>query len=148
MLEKYRNVCFGRCPHVFCQGQPVLPLGLSDVLGNSMVKIWCPKCQNVYFPKSSRTSSIDGAYFGTTFAHLFLMQHPELVPPPPNQTYVPRVYGFRINKSAKCIQVRSERAEQQALKHQEQQERERQEPGSRRAGGPAKGAAGTPKGLQ
>merc|ERR1712010_356353 len=115
MLEKYKNVAFGRCPHVFCQGQPVLPLGLSDVLGNSVVKIWCPKCEHVYFPKSSRTASIDGAYFGTTFALLFLMQNPELVPPPPNQTYVPRVYGFRLNKNAKCIQVRSERAEQQSL---------------------------------
>lgn len=133
MLDKYRNVHFGRCPHVFCQGQPVLPLGLSDVLGNSMVKIWCPKCQAVYFPKSSRTCSIDGAYFGTTFAHLLMMQHADLVPPPPSQDYVPKVYGFRINKTAKCIQARSERAEQQALKHQEQQERERREVQSKRS---------------
>jgi len=133
MLEKYKEVAFGRCPHVFCQGQPVLPLGLSDILGNSMVKIWCPKCQLVFFPKSSRTCSIDGAYFGATFANLFLMQNADLVPPPPSQTYVPRVYGFRINNKAKCIQVRNERAEHQALKHQEQEERERREAERKRA---------------
>lgn len=120
MLDKYRKVDFGRCPHVFCQGQPVLPLGLSDVLGNSMVKIWCPKCQDVYFPKSSRTCSIDGAYFGTTFAHLFMLQHHDLVPPPPSQTYVPKIYGFRINPAAKCIQVRNDLAQQQTIKHQDQ----------------------------
>jgi len=140
MLEKYKNVAFGRCPHVFCQGQPVLPLGLSDVLGNSMVKIFCPKCENVYFPKSSRTCSIDGAYFGTTFAHLFLMQYPELVPPPPSQTYVPRVYGFRINPQARCIQVRHERTEQQALKQQEEQRRRGGE--RKKSGGGGRGGGG------
>ena len=31
MLEKYKNTHFGRCPRAFCQGQPVLPVGQSDV---------------------------------------------------------------------------------------------------------------------
>jgi len=41
---------------------------------------------------------LDGAYFGTTFPHLFLIQFPELWPPKPVkvEAYVPRVFGFRV----------------------------------------------------
>ena len=45
-------------------------------------------------------ADIDGAYFGTTFPHLFLMQFPELIPTRPAQSYVPRVFGFRINRES------------------------------------------------
>lgn len=43
---------------------------------------------------------IDGAYFGTTFPHVFLMTHAQLVPPPPTQAYVPRVYGYKVHTSS------------------------------------------------
>jgi hypothetical protein len=76
MYEKYRLAHFGRCPHVFCQGQPVLPVGLSDLPRNYTVNVFCPRCHNLYFPKSTRQANIDGAYFGTTFPHLYLMTHP------------------------------------------------------------------------
>lgn len=115
MLTKYKKAEFGRCPNVFCQGQPVLPLGLSDIVGMDMVKIWCPKCEQVYFPKSTRMCSLDGAYFGTTFAHLFIMQHSELTPPAPLQAYVPKIYGFRISANADCAKLREYATEQQRL---------------------------------
>jgi hypothetical protein len=76
MYEKYRLAHFGRCPHVFCQGQPVLPVGLSDLPRNYTVNVFCPRCHGLYFPKSTRQANIDGAYFGTTFPHLYLMTHP------------------------------------------------------------------------
>ena len=76
MYEKYRVAAFGRCPHVFCQGQPVLPVGLSDLPRNYTVNVFCPRCHGLYFPKSTRQANIDGAYFGTTFPHLYLMTHP------------------------------------------------------------------------
>jgi hypothetical protein len=76
MYEKYRNAAFGRCPHVFCQGQPVLPVGLSDLPRNYTVNVFCPRCHGLFFPKSTRQANIDGAYFGTTFPHLYLMTHP------------------------------------------------------------------------
>jgi hypothetical protein len=76
MYEKYRAASFGRCPHVFCQGQPVLPVGLSDLPRNYTVNVFCPRCHGLFFPKSTRQANIDGAYFGTTFPHLYLMAHP------------------------------------------------------------------------
>jgi len=100
MYEKYQNVHFGRCPRVFCQGQQVLPVGLCDNPRNCTVAIYCPRCQDLFHPKSSRQANIDGAYFGSTFPHLFLLTQPELIPPRPTQGYVPRIYGFRINKES------------------------------------------------
>lgn len=100
MYEKYRSASFGRCPHVFCQGQPVLPVGLHDLPRNYTVNVFCPRCHGLFFPKSTRQSNIDGAYFGTTFPHLYLMTHPDMIPAKPNQEYHPRVYGFKINKAS------------------------------------------------
>lgn len=45
-------------------------------------------------------AEIDGAYFGATFPHVFLMTHAHLVPPPPTQVYVPRVYGYKVHSSS------------------------------------------------
>ncbi|RLN92519.1 hypothetical protein BBJ28_00011336 [Nothophytophthora sp. Chile5] len=100
MLEKYQNVDFGRCHRVYCQGQPVLPVGQSDVPRHTTVNVFCPKCRDIFFPKSQRAGQIDGAYFGATFPHVFLMTHAHLVVAPPTQTYVPRVFGYKIHSSS------------------------------------------------
>ena len=94
-----------------CNSQPVLPVGLKDEIGSDTVKIFCPKCQCVYHPPVVRHRShhggvanggVDGAAFGTTFPHLFLMTFSNLVPDrlPANSAYVPRVFGFRVHSSA------------------------------------------------
>mmetsp|Transcript_4411 Transcript_4411/g.15799 ORF Transcript_4411/g.15799 Transcript_4411/m.15799 type:complete len:278 (+) Transcript_4411:348-1181(+) len=98
MLEKYKNADFGRCPRVFCNGQPCLPVGQTDVARMSTVKIFCPKCADIYYPRSKYQGNIDGAYFGTTFPHLFFMTYGYLKPEKPNHTYVPRIFGFKIHK--------------------------------------------------
>jgi hypothetical protein len=106
-------------------------------MGVDTVKIYCPKCSQVFHPpplRSSRSSSnaittatttsgsganvagsntgatsapttiqssgVDGAAFGTTFPHLFLMTFSNLVPDPlpPESAYVPRIFGFRIHR--------------------------------------------------
>ncbi|KAF6012900.1 hypothetical protein HII13_001387 [Brettanomyces bruxellensis] len=64
MLEKYRNGDFGYCPRVNCKLTPLLPVGLSDKPGVASVKLYCPNCEDLYNPKSSRHASIDGAFFG------------------------------------------------------------------------------------
>eukprot|EP00252_Welwitschia_mirabilis_P020697 TRINITY_DN511_c0_g1_i2.p1 TRINITY_DN511_c0_g1~~TRINITY_DN511_c0_g1_i2.p1 ORF type:complete len:306 (-),score=50.30 TRINITY_DN511_c0_g1_i2:306-1223(-) len=101
MLEKYKSNDFGRCPRVCCTGQPCLPVGQSDIPRTSTVKIYCPKCEDVYYPRSKYQGNTDGAYFGTTFPHLFLMTYPHLKPQKAAQTYVPRIFGFKIHKSAR-----------------------------------------------
>eukprot|EP00980_Cylindrotheca_fusiformis_P007212 scaffold1525_cov142-Cylindrotheca_fusiformis.AAC.12 len=113
MYNKYAGKEFGTCPLVQCAGQPVLPVGLRDEMGADTVKIYCPKCQCVYHPPPIRSRSshhggaagaagVDGAAFGTTFPHLFLMTFSNLVPDrlASDSAYVPRVFGFRVHMSA------------------------------------------------
>lgn len=101
MLEKYKNTDFGRCPRVYCSGQPCLPVGQSDIPRTSTVKIYCPKCEDVYYPRSKYQGNTDGAYFGTTFPHLFLMTYAHIKPSRPMQSYVPKIFGFKIHRSAR-----------------------------------------------
>eukprot|EP00271_Cylindrocystis_brebissonii_P012959 TRINITY_DN32484_c0_g1_i1.p1 TRINITY_DN32484_c0_g1~~TRINITY_DN32484_c0_g1_i1.p1 ORF type:complete len:295 (+),score=57.11 TRINITY_DN32484_c0_g1_i1:244-1128(+) len=101
MLEKCRGtVDFGRCPRVFCAGQPCLPMGQSDIPRSSTVKIYCPKCEDIFYPRSKYQGNVDGAYFGTTFPHLFLMTYPFIKPAKPMQGYVPRIFGFKLHKDS------------------------------------------------
>jgi len=109
MLEKYKAVHFGRCPRVLCRGQPTLPVGLSDTTNQESVKLYCPRCEEVYNSKSSRHEHIDGAYFGTTFPHLFFLTFPELKSAKSTESYIPRVFGFRVNQHAykKSLEART-----------------------------------------
>ena len=66
---------------MLCQGQPLLPVGLTDVPYEKSVKLHCGRCEDIYSPKSSRHGSIDGAYFGTSFPHLLFLVYPALLPP-------------------------------------------------------------------
>jgi casein kinase II subunit beta len=100
MYEKLTSASFGKCPRAFCSGQPALPIGRSDVPRNYTVQIFCPMCHDIFTPRSSRSASIDGAYFGTTFPHLFMLTFPECIPKKNSQYFVPRVFGFRIHKSS------------------------------------------------
>ena len=108
MFEKYQESEFGRCPRVHCHGQNVLPIGLSDQHRNYPVNIYCPKCQELYYPRSSKQTELDGAFFGTTFAHMLLLSYPELIPckPTAKEHYTPRVYGFKINRESAYYQLR------------------------------------------
>lgn len=100
MEDKYRQFHFGRCPRVFCGGQAVLPVGQSDVVRESSVKVFCPKCEDIYYPRSSRHKSLDGAFWGTTFPHLLLlqMQEQQVTMTKSKQQYVPRIFGFRVRR--------------------------------------------------
>jgi casein kinase II subunit beta len=100
MLEKYRQCHFGRCPRALCRGQSCLPVGISDTTNQESVKLYCPRCEDIYKSKSSRHEHIDGAYFGTTFPHLFFLTFPELKMQRSEEAYIPRVFGFRVHKDA------------------------------------------------
>ena len=98
----------GRCPRVYCNNHPCLPVGTSDVFRTATVKIFCPKCEDIYFPRSKYQGNIDGAYYGTTFPHLFLMTYGYLKPQKCATAYVPRIFGFKIRE--KNEQQRAEKA--------------------------------------
>jgi Casein kinase II regulatory subunit len=117
-ILQYAGKEFGTCPLVQCGGQPVLPVGIKDEVGAHTVKIYCPKCQCIYHPPPVRSRTnhhgnagsggsigVDGASFGTTFPHLFLMTFSNLVPDPlpVDSAYIPRVFGFRIHSSARQV---------------------------------------------
>lgn len=106
MAERYKAGYFGTCPRVHCHASNMIPCGISDVLDTATVKLFCPTCSEVYEPKGSRCIDLDGAYFGTTFPHLFFMQYPELKRPLPKESYVPRIFGFRVNANShqKCLE--------------------------------------------
>lgn len=105
MLEKYKLVHFGRCPRVHCQGQPALPVGQSDLPRMHTTKIFCCRCEDIYYPRSSRQANVDGAYFGTTFCHLFLQTYWEMRPKPIETLYVPRIFGFKIHRPEGTPQI-------------------------------------------
>jgi len=97
MREKYLNNVFGVCPRVLCGGQNVLPIGMSENLRHSRVKVYCPKCEDVYVPKK-KCEDVDGAYFGTSFANIILQTYPDLIPKEQPVTFVPKIFGFKIHK--------------------------------------------------
>ncbi|CAG8273136.1 unnamed protein product [Penicillium salamii] len=114
MLEKYKKSDFGKCPRVMCDGHALLPVGQSDLANLTTVKLYCPKCEDIYNPKSSRHASIDGAYFGTSFHSILFQVYPALNPAKSCRRYEPRIYGFRVHAAAAL--ARYQDGERQDLK--------------------------------
>ncbi|KAG8935246.1 casein kinase 2 regulatory subunit [Tulasnella sp. 419] len=82
MVEKYEAGHFGTCPRVYCHSTHVAPCGQIDLPGLDTVKLYCPNCNDIYTPPSSRFQGVDGAFFGTTFPHLLFQTFRELAPAP------------------------------------------------------------------
>lgn len=96
VYQKFLSGVYGTCPRALCDRQKVLPVGLSDTMRNSRFKSFCPRCEEVYLPKS-RQLNVDGACFGTSFPQVFLMHYPQaLILPPKIYHYEPKIFGFRI----------------------------------------------------
>ena len=50
----------------------------------------------MFIPHKGKGVDVDGAYFGVSFPHIFLLSNPELVPEFESKKHVPKIYGFRI----------------------------------------------------
>ena len=89
MKNKFLNAEFGYCPRILCERQIVLPIAMSEDLSISRVKVFCPKCEDVYVPRN-RFVDIDGAYFGCSFPSIFFQTFPDLIPKEKPNKYIPR----------------------------------------------------------
>ncbi|KAG4304495.1 hypothetical protein PORY_002205 [Pneumocystis oryctolagi] len=104
IAEKFEMGHFGHCPRVYCNSTSVVPCGRSDLPGVETVKLFCPNCLDIYVPPNSRFQNIDGAFFGTTFPHLFFQTYPEYKPTVSRKCfhiYQPKIYGFRVSEKSK-----------------------------------------------
>ena len=95
MREKILNGVFGFCPRLLCGGQNVIPIGMSEMLKHSRVKVFCPKCEDVYIPKK-KCEDVDGAYFGPSFPFILMKSHTDLLPKEKPKEFVPSIYGFKL----------------------------------------------------
>ena len=92
---KYLQGAYGYCPRAFCDKQRVIPNGLSDVLRQNRVKVYCAKCEEMYIPQG--TNRLDGAYFGSSLSHIFFQTYSKVIVLPPKVYYYePQLFGFRI----------------------------------------------------
>lgn len=103
MAEKFDHKQFGTCPRYYCNGMQLLPCGLSDTIGKHTVRLYCPSCQDLYLPQSSRFLCLEGAYWGTSFPGVFLKHFKALedyVERKGKESYQLKVFGFKIADEA------------------------------------------------
>lgn len=104
MLRKFLTGEFGTCPRALCDNQKCIPIGLSEKLRSSRVKIFCPKCDEVYMIQKYKSgvgvqtaTSLDGSYFGQSFPHIFLTTFDNYIEQQPKEyLYEPQISGFKI----------------------------------------------------
>jgi len=102
MREKYLKGVFGTCPRVLCDRQHVLPIDPSENIQGSEVKIFCPKCEQMFSPKGKQ-KDFDGAFFGSSFPQIFLQSYPALVPLEPPRPFASKVFGFKLHHQKSLI---------------------------------------------
>jgi casein kinase II subunit beta len=96
MREKYDQNRFESCPRTLCNGVRCLPFGPSDDVGRATLKLFCPCCNDIYRIRDPQCAFLDGAFFGPTWAHIFLASYPDVVPMGPPEKYIERLFGYRI----------------------------------------------------
>jgi len=96
---KYSKGIYGQCPRVFCRGQSLIPVGMHDKPGRSLIKCFCYRCRDIYHPIVLQHRKIDGVAFGTTLPHLLLQRFPELAVRRASEKYEARIYGFQLHNN-------------------------------------------------
>jgi casein kinase II subunit beta len=99
MRDKYMNGDFCRCPRTFCEQTLCLPYGRSDEVDESSLMMFCPKCREVYLPEDEVCARIDGAFFGTSWIHMFMQEWAHIFPRGTLRKPSLRLFGFRIETS-------------------------------------------------
>ncbi len=104
MKRKYISNDFGLCQRNNCNEHSLLPTAITDEKGKECVRLYCSNCCDIYLPIKECYKNIDGSYFGTTFAHLFLLSFPIFKPKQSildcrTPKYTPKIFGFRLHKT-------------------------------------------------
>lgn len=105
MASKFERSEFGVCPRFYCDGMHLIPVGATDIPGQETVRLYCPCCNDIYLPLSSRYLNIDGAFFGTTFPGLLVKMFPEIenqckirINKVNQDNFGLRLFGFKIHE--------------------------------------------------
>jgi casein kinase II subunit beta len=95
--EKFLSGVYGICWNDKCasENKLVIPIG-SDVVGQGGTDVYCPSCGECYVPRDPKLSQLDGAYFGSSAAHMLVLQFKNSIEPGSTTPYIPLLYGFRI----------------------------------------------------
>jgi casein kinase II subunit beta len=99
ILQKSKARVYGHCPRLFCQKTLCIPCGQPGPKVDT-VKRFCPVCRQIYKLDNQIAIGTDGAYFGMEYIDVFVSLHPEVLVVEPREEYVPRIYGFRISRTA------------------------------------------------
>lgn len=107
MASKFERNEFGSCPRYYCDGMHLIPCGATDSPGQETVRLYCPCCNDIYLPSSSRYLNIDGSFFGTSFPGLLLQKFPEIenqcrirINKVNQDNFGLRLFGFKINEAS------------------------------------------------
>jgi casein kinase II subunit beta len=96
VIEKYVDSVFGTCLRIGCQGELLLPIGLTSEVGKKPFKAFCPCCREVYDPRPKQT--LDGAFFGPNMVHIFIDQMKIKKHHAAYSPYTHYAFGFRVRE--------------------------------------------------
>ena len=96
---------YGTCPRVLCMEQALIPYGVSEVPGTSLLRTYCPTCNDIYSCQKDRHESVDGAFFGPNFAHMLAMSYPDEFKNERSKAwnfdkFPIKLYGYKVHESA------------------------------------------------
>ena len=95
IYKHFLQMGYGNCQRALCDKQSLLPFGMYDKLRAGRVKVYCPKCEEIYIP--TKKFNLDGAFFGPSLVHIFLAEYKKVVVLPPARFYYePKMHGFSI----------------------------------------------------
>ncbi|CAD2091092.1 casein kinase II beta chain, putative [Plasmodium vinckei brucechwatti] len=95
MKDKYIKGDFGHCSRVSCSQHNVLPIGLFDQVKIAKVHVYCPLCQEIYKIHDDKIY-LDGAFFGTSFPHIFLQTYPYYSTLKTPSYCTSKIFGFSV----------------------------------------------------
>eukprot|EP00123_Amoebidium_parasiticum_P005126 comp16376_c0_seq1/m.14230 comp16376_c0_seq1/g.14230 ORF comp16376_c0_seq1/g.14230 comp16376_c0_seq1/m.14230 type:complete len:313 (-) comp16376_c0_seq1:6-944(-) len=97
MCQKYQRGDFGHCASPGCHHHPLLPMGTTDIIKREKMRLLCPSCEETF---AVENTTLDGAYFGTSWVQMLFFTFPETKPAKYPTKYTPRVFGYKVHRSA------------------------------------------------